>query len=114
MPVEGRDLSSRTMSQRADSRESGVSLKPPEKVGKLREALQAKAKAAPHYRFYLLYDKIYREDVLAWAYARNRENRGVVGVDDQTFAEIAKYGRERWLGELAEELRKRTYQPQAV
>ena len=64
---------------RADSREIGVSLQPPEKVGKLREALHAKAKAASDYRFYLLYDKVYRKDVLAWAYERCRANRGVAG-----------------------------------
>ncbi len=91
-----------------------MSLQPPEKVGKLREALHAKAKAAPNYRFYLLYDKIYRKDVLAWAYARCRENRGKPGVDGQTFAAIDDDGVERWLDELAEELRKQTYQPQAV
>jgi RNA-directed DNA polymerase len=99
---------------RADSREIGVSLQPPEKVGKLREALHAKAKAEPDYRFYLLYDKLYRWDVLAWAYARCRENGGVAGVDDQSFEAIKQYGVVKWLGELAEELRKRTYQPQAV
>ena len=99
---------------RAESREIGVSLQPPQKVRKLQETLHAKAKAAPQYRFYLLYDKVYREDVLAWAYERCRENRGVAGVDDQGFTAIEAYGRERWLGELAEELRKRTYQPQAV
>ena len=91
-----------------------MSLAPPEKVGKLREALHAKAKAAPNYRFYLLYDKIYRADVLAWAYERCLENDGAAGVDGQTFVSIERYGREQWLGELAEELRKRTYQPQAV
>jgi RNA-directed DNA polymerase len=99
---------------RADSREIGVNLQPPEKVGKLQQALHAKAKAAPTYRFYLLYDKLYRADVLAWAYQRCRANRGVAGVDGQTFEAIERYGRERWLGELAEELQKRTYQPQAV
>jgi RNA-directed DNA polymerase len=99
---------------RADSREIGVNLQPPEKVGKLREALHAKAKAAPNYRFYLLYDKIYRADVLAWAYERCFGNEGAAGVDGQTFVSIERYGREQWLGELAEELRKRTYQPQAV
>jgi RNA-directed DNA polymerase len=99
---------------RADSREIGVSLEPPVKVGKLREALHAKAKGSPGYRFYLLYDKMYRTDVLAWAYDRCRQNRGVSGIDDQTFADIQKYGRQRWLDELAEELRKRTYRPQAV
>jgi RNA-directed DNA polymerase len=99
---------------RAESREIGVSLEPPVKVGKLREALHAKAKGSPGYRFYLLYDKMYRMDVLAWAYDRCRENRGASGIDGQTFEDIEKYGRERWLGELAEELRKRTYRPQAV
>ena len=91
-----------------------MSLQPPEKVGKLREALHAKAKAASDYRFYLLYDKVYRKDVLAWAYERCRANRGVAGVDSESFTKIERYGLEQWLGELAEELRKRTYQPQAV
>jgi group II intron reverse transcriptase/maturase len=91
-----------------------VSLEPPEKVGKLREALHAKAKGSPGYRFYLLYDKMYRADVLAWAYERCRANRGACGIDDQTFADIEAYGLKRWLDELAEELRKRTYCPQAV
>jgi RNA-directed DNA polymerase len=99
---------------RAESREIGVNLETPEKVRKLQEALPAKAKGSPGYRFYLLYDKIDRADVLAWAYARCRQNRGVAGVDGQTFEGIEAYGWERWLGELAEELRKRTYQPQAV
>ena len=95
--------------------EIGVSLETPEeKVRKLQETLLAKAKGAPGYRFYLLYDKIYRADVLAYAYERCRANRGAPGVDGQTFDDIEKYGLERWLGELAEELRKRTYQPQAV
>jgi RNA-directed DNA polymerase len=91
-----------------------VSLEPPTKVRKLREALHVKAKGSPGYRFYLLHDKIYRADVLDWAYDRCRENRGASGIDDQTFAGIEKYGRRRWLGELAEELRKRVYRPQAV
>ena len=79
-----------------------MNLQPPEKVRKLRESLHAKAKAAPNYRFYLLYDKLYRVDVLAWAYARSRANDGVSGIDDQDYAAIEAYGRERWLGELAE------------
>ncbi len=86
---------------RAESREIGVSLETPAKVRKLQEALHAKAKGSPGYRFYLLYDKIYRADVLAWAYQRCRENRGVAGVDAQTFDDIEKYGLERWLDELA-------------
>lgn len=91
-----------------------MSLEPPEKVRKLQTALHAKAKAAPGYRFYLLYDKLYREDVLAFAYRVCRANQGAAGVDHQNFTDIEAYGQERWLGELAQELRNKTYQPQAV
>ena len=91
-----------------------MSLEPPPKVWKLQTALHAKAKAVPGYRFYLLYDKLYREDLLAFAYQTCRANRGAAGVDGQSFVDIESYGLERWLGELAQELRNRTYQPQAV
>jgi RNA-directed DNA polymerase len=91
-----------------------VSLAPPVKVGKLREALHAKAKSAPTYRFYALYDKVYRPDVLLYAYQCCRANDGSPGVDGQTFADIEAYGVVKWLGEVAEELRKKTYRPQAV
>jgi RNA-directed DNA polymerase len=97
-----------------DSREIGVSLLPPEKVGKLQAALHAKAKRAPTYRFYALYDKVYRMDVLWHAYQCCRVNDGTAGVDGQTFADIETYGVLTWLGELAEELRGKTYRPQAV
>ena len=53
-----------------------MSLQPPEKTRKLQEALHAKAKGSPGYRFYLLYDKVYREDVLAFAYQRCKANGG--------------------------------------
>src|SRR6266851_1977554 len=92
-----------------------MSLTPPKfKVGELQETLPAKAKSAPTYRFYALYDKMYRMDVLWHAYERCRGNDGSPGVDGQTFEDIEAYGRLKWLGELAEELRKRTYRPQAV
>jgi len=97
-----------------DSREIGVSLAPPPKVEKLQEALHTKAKRAPTYRFYALYDKVYRGDVLVYAYECCRSNDGAAGVDGQTFADIEAYGVAKWLGELAEELRKKTYRPQAV
>jgi RNA-directed DNA polymerase len=97
-----------------DSREIGVSLLPPTKVGKLQEALHAKAKSAPKYRFYALYDKVYRADVLWHAWQCCRVNGGSAGVDGQTFETIQAYGEGKWLGELAEELRKQTYRPQAV
>jgi RNA-directed DNA polymerase len=91
-----------------------MSLAPPATVEKLQTALHAKAKGAPQYRFYALYDKVYRPDVLAHAYQRCLANEGAPGVDGQTFAASAEYGREKWLGELTEDLRKKTYQPQAV
>jgi group II intron reverse transcriptase/maturase len=86
----------------------------PKCVQKLQKALHAKAKAAPGFRFYALYDKIYREDILAHAYAQCRSNRGVPGVDRQDFADIEAYGRERWLGELALALREETYRPEPI
>lgn len=89
-------------------------LTPPLKVEKLQTALHAKAKQSPNYRFYALYDKVYRGDVLAHAYRLCRANNGAPGVDGQTFADIEEYGVGRWLGELAEELKSRTYPPQAV
>ena len=81
---------------------------------KLRAALHAKAKSAPNFRFYTLYDKVYRGDVLQAAWEQCRANGGAPGVDGQTFADIEQYGVERWLGELAEELRTKRYQPQPV
>ncbi len=91
-----------------------MSLRTPQKVRKLQAALHAKAKGSPEYRFYALYDKVYRDDVLEFAYRCCRANGGVAGVDGQRFADIAAYGVERWLDELAEDLRKRTYRPEAV
>ena len=76
--------------------------------------LHAKAKAEPSFRFYALYDKIYREDILALAYARCRANKGAPGVDGQDFEDIELYGVERWLGELALALRKETYRPEPI
>jgi hypothetical protein len=82
-----------------------MSLRPPYKVEKLQKVLRAKAKESPGYRFYQLYDKVYREDVLAFAYICCKTNGGAAGVDDQTFEDIEAYGRDRWLSELAQELR---------
>jgi RNA-directed DNA polymerase len=91
-----------------------MSLSPPPKVGKLQTALHTKAKNAPDYRFYALYDKISRRDVLDFAYERCRANGGAPGIDGQSFAEIEATGKDRWLDELAEALRKETYHPQPV
>jgi len=91
-----------------------VSLIPPETVWKLQTALQTKAKAAPGYRFYALYDKLYRRDVLYHAYQRCRANKGSPGVDGQSFEDIEEYGRERWLEALRQALEDRTYRPDPV
>jgi RNA-directed DNA polymerase len=91
-----------------------MSLTPPDKVGKLQETLHAKAQRAPTYRFYALYDKVYRTDVLWHAYECCRAKAGAPGADGQRFEDIEAYGPLKWLGELAEDLRKKTYRPQAV
>ena len=91
-----------------------MGLTPPVKVQELQKSLHAKAKGAPSYRFYALYDKVYRTDVLAHAYECCRAHEGAAGVDGQTFADIETYGRERWLGALQEELKDKSYQPSAV
>ncbi len=91
-----------------------MSLRPPESVRKLQAALHAKAKGAPSYRFYALYDKLYRQDVLEYAYARCRQNGGAPGIDGQTFEDIESQGRSEWLDALAKDLRERTYRPGAI
>src|SRR5215475_1915185 len=91
-----------------------MSLTTPSSVQKLQTALHAKAKESPDFRFYALYDKVYRKDVLAHAYERCEANGGAAGVDEQAFEDIEAYGVERWLDELTQELKSRTYQPQPV
>jgi RNA-directed DNA polymerase len=86
----------------------------PKRVQKLQTALHAKAKAEAGYRFYALYDKISREDILAHAYAQCRSNKGAPGIDGQDFADIEAYGAERWLAELALALREETYRPEPI
>jgi RNA-directed DNA polymerase len=85
-----------------------------ESVQKLQTALHVKAKGEPNFRFYALYDKVYRKDVLWDAWRRCLRNGGAPGVDKQTFQDIEAYGETKWLAELAEELRTKTYQPQPV
>ena len=81
-------------------------LSTPNSVQKLQTALHAKAKAEASYRFYALYDKIYRADILAHAYALCRSNRGAPGVDGQDFADVEEYGVERWLANWRLRLRR--------
>src|SRR5262249_50214533 len=76
--------------------------------------LHDKAKEAPNFRFYALYDKVYRKDVLAFAYECCKANGGAAGGDSQTFEQHQRDGKERWLDEMAEEVKKRNYQPHPV
>jgi RNA-directed DNA polymerase len=91
-----------------------LSLETPIKIRELQRKLYTKAKQEPGYRFYLLYDKIHREDVLAHAYELAKANGGAPGVDGETFAAIEAAGRDGWLSGLRQELVQRTYQAQAV
>jgi RNA-directed DNA polymerase len=86
----------------------------PVSVQKLQMALHAKAKAEAGYRFYALYDKICRDDILTHAYAQCRSNKGAPGVDGQDFTDVEAYGVQRWLGELALVLRQGTYRPDPI
>jgi RNA-directed DNA polymerase len=113
MPAEGRGLSSRQTQQVVRDRRLG-NLSTPTSVQKLQTALHTKAKAEAGYRFYALYDKVHREDVLAHAYAQCRSNKGAPGVDGQDFAEVEAYGLQGWLGELALALRQEAYRPYPI
>src|ERR1700758_5795848 len=88
-----------------------MSLETPDKIRSLQRKLYCKAKAEPAFRFYLLYDKIYREDILRHAYALARANAGAPGVDGMSFAEIEAAGLEGWLAGLREDLVSRRDRP---
>jgi RNA-directed DNA polymerase len=91
-----------------------MSLTTPSNIRELQIKLYRKAKNEPGYRFYLLYDKIYREDILSHAYKMARANKGAPGVDGQSFEDIESVGLETWLTGIREELRNKTYRPQPV
>ena len=91
-----------------------MSLETPEKIRNLQRKLYRKAKSEPAYRFYALYDKIWREDILRHAHALARANAGAPGVDGVTLAQIEAEGVERWLSGLREELVSKSYRPQPV
>jgi RNA-directed DNA polymerase len=91
-----------------------MSLATPERIRTLQRKLYRKAKAEPEFRFYLLYDKICREDILRHAYARARANAGAPGVDGMSFAAIETSGLEEWLSDLRKELTAKTYRPAPV
>ncbi len=91
-------------------------LKTPEKIRELQRKLYRKAKQEKEYRFYLLYDKIYRLDILNHAYRLVKANRGAPGIDGETFERIEERegGAEKYLEEIAGELKRKEYKPQAV
>src|SRR3974377_1712870 len=91
-----------------------MSLETPERIRTLQRKLYRKAKAEPAFRFYVLYDKICREDILQHAYRMARANAGAPGVDGVTFEQIEERGLEGWLAGLREELVLKTYRPDPV
>ena len=91
-----------------------VRLETPEKIRSLQRKLYCKAKAEPACRFYLLYDKICREDILRHAYRLACANAGAPGVDGVTFAQIEAEGLDAWLASLREDLGLKTYRPAPV
>ena len=104
-----------------------MSLETPEKIRNLQRKLTSlrsssapcgsaslSAKAEPEYRFYLLYDKVYREDILEHAYKLAKANHGAPGVDGVTFAQIEEAGVEEWLSGLRQDLCEKRYKPQPV
>src|SRR4249919_1702320 len=91
-----------------------MSLQTPDSIRRLQRKLYLKTKAEPDFRFYLLYDKIYREDILRHAYDLARANAGAPGVDGMSFAQIEASGLEAWLAGLREELVSKAYRPDPV
>ena len=91
-----------------------MSLQTPDAIGTLQRKLYDKAKKEPGFRFYILYDKVWRADILLHAYKLARANKGAPGVDGTTFEQIEAAGLESWLSRLGEELRAKTYRCQPV
>src|SRR5258708_24221026 len=115
MPAEGRNPDPTQAREGLTVRRLTMSLRTPsETVEKLQTSLQTKAKAEPAFRFYALWDKVCRKDVLLEAYRRCRANAGASGVDSETFQRIDTHGLERWLETLWEELTSGKYVPKPL
>jgi RNA-directed DNA polymerase len=91
-----------------------MSLQTPDKIRNLQRKLYLKAKAEPDFRFYLLYDKIHREDILRHAYELMRANNGAPGVDGVTFEKVEANGLEEWLSSIRKDLIEKAYRPAPV
>jgi RNA-directed DNA polymerase len=91
-----------------------MSLATPDKIRDLQIKRYRKAKNEPEFRFYQLYDKVYREDMLRHAYELARANQGAPGVDGESFEDIESEGLEEWLNGLRKDLHDKTYEPQPV
>lgn len=115
MLAEGRNPDPTQAREGLTARRLTMSLPTPVKtVEKLQISLQMKAKTELSFRFYALWDKVFRNDVLREAFARCRANAGAAGVDGETFEQIEAHGQERWLGKLQEELIKGQYVPKPL
>ena len=93
-----------------------MTLETPDRIRELQRKLYRKAKQEPNFRFYLLYDKVYRRDILSHAYRLVKANKGASGVDGLTFEAIEERegGAEKYLDQIAEELKGKTYRPMPV
>jgi RNA-directed DNA polymerase len=114
MSAEGRPLTSGALLKEARRGRLAMSLETPEKIRSFQRKLYCNAKAEPAFRFYVLYDKICRQDILRHAYDRARDNAGAPGVDGVTFEQIDASGVEAWLAGLREDLVSKTYRPAPV
>jgi RNA-directed DNA polymerase len=91
-----------------------MGLQTPDKIRTFQRKLYLKAKSEPDFRFYLLYDKIYRTDILYHAYRMAKANGGSAGVDNVTFKDVESGGVDEWLSGIRDELRTKAYRPQSV
>jgi group II intron reverse transcriptase/maturase len=102
------------VSEEGKEKEIAAMLTTPDAIQELQKKLYQKAKQDSEFRFYALYDKVYRRDIMEHAYHRVKANKGVPGIDGMTFAAIEEEGAERYVETITEELRNKTYKPLPV